>query len=476
MSELGPVVAGFVVGIAFVLLFAVLLNPPIQLTTLGNYVVGENATQHYTFSNPINLLAISGAGDMHIASYENNVYLTWFAPVPVTAAERERGLISSSDAFFAKSSDAGTTFSPKIGLTERAMVTDPLIAADESNVYLLWTAAGRYERISDVNDDIFFRASHDNGITFDSIINLSDNTGRSQYPQMAVSGNNVYVVWEDDTTGKGQILLRVSNDRGNTFGNIINLSRDTGNSRAPQLVASGNNVYVVWSEYENEFRIMFRASNDNGVTFGKTINLRAAHTGNSCCPKIAASGNDVYVIWADNELGDLYSGQYDLLFRASHNNGFAFDHIIKLSDIARDYMIAASGKNVYVTWTNVLQINSTIENAEAFFVRSTNNGVRFENPINLSNNEGGSGNQQIAVSGNKVYVAWVDHGLGYDEILFRGSDDNGASFGTVINLSNSTGMSTNQQLAATDERVYIVWIEFGDESHNSGIYFARTLD
>jgi len=280
----------------------------------------------------------------------------------------------------------------------------------------------------------------------------------------------------NSTIENAEAFFSRSTNNGVRFENPINLSNNEGGSGNQQIAVSGNNVYVVWHDFEPEDRIVFRASNDNGATFSKAINLRTVHTGNSCCPEIAASENDVYVIWADNELGELYSGHYNLYFRASHNSGIAFDPIISLSDSARDYMIAASGNNVYVTWTNVLQINSTIENAEAFFVRSTNNGMKFENPINLSNNEGGSGNQQIAVSGNNVYIVWVDHTLGHDEILFRGSNDNGASFGRVINLSNSIGMSEDPKIAVAGNRVYIVWIEFGDESHNNGIYFVRSID
>lgn len=105
------------------------------------------------------------------------------------------------------------------------------------------------------------------------------------------------------------------------------------------------------------------------------------------------------------------------------------------------------------------------------FALSSNIGAYH--PVNCSPS---SGNQQIAVSGNKVYIAWVDHTLGYDEIFFRGSDDNGASFGRLINLSNSTGISVDPRIAVADEKVYIVWVEFGDESHNNGIFFVRTID
>jgi hypothetical protein len=234
-------------------------------------------------------------------------------------------------------------------------------------------------------------------------------------------------------------------------------------------------VYVVWHEFESKSRIVLKASHDNGITFSKAMNLRIRDIGDVCCPQIAAFGNDVYVIWADSEL-EFVGGHYDLHFRASHNNGVTFGRATNLTDIARDYQIAVSGNNVLVAWTNVLPVNNAIENAEAFFIRSTDKGVTFENPINLSNNEGPSSNQQIAVSNNEVYVTWVDHTLDYDEILFRGSNDYGASFGRVINLSNGTGISVDQHIVVTDETMYIVWKEFGDESHEDGIYVIRRID
>jgi hypothetical protein len=457
MSELtAPIVAGFFVGIAFIVVFAVFSNPPPILTTVGNWVVGENLTQRYTFGSAVHLPDTTGAGGINTGSSRSNLYLTWHA---------------TSGVFFTASSD-GTTFGSKISLTDRTIINKPLIAAYENDLYLVWSATDD----NGMDREIFFRASHDKGITLGPTINLSDdvNLQSSENPDIVVAGNNVYVVWEDRTTGEGQILLRTSNDRGNTFGSVIDLSDDR-SSQEPQIAVSDNNVYVVWHEFESKSRIVLKASHDNGITFSKAMNLRIRDIGDVCCPQIAAFGNDVYVIWADSEL-EFVGGHYDLHFRASHNNGVTFGRATNLTDIARDYQIAVSGNNVLVAWTNVLPVNNAIENAEAFFIRSTDKGVTFENPINLSNNEGPSSNQQIAVSNNEVYVTWVDHTLDYDEILFRGSNDYGASFGRVINLSNGTGISVDQHIVVTDETMYIVWKEFGDESHEDGIYVIRRID
>ena len=52
--------------------------------------------------------------------------------------------------------------------------------------------------------------------------------------RISSSGNNVYVVWEDNTLGNIDILFRESNDGGMSFGPTINLSNNAGSSHSPQ--------------------------------------------------------------------------------------------------------------------------------------------------------------------------------------------------------------------------------------------------
>ena len=96
--------------------------------------------------------------------------------------------------------------------------------------------------------------------------------------------------------------------------------------------------------------------------------------------------------------------------------------------------IAASGDNVYVTWWD----NKT-GNWEVFFARSTDNGETFDNTINLSNAMGRSEDSNIAASGDNVYVTWWDNKTGTREVYFRASTDNGETFGNTIMLNTTSG-------------------------------------
>ena len=315
------------------------------------------------------------------------------------------------------------------------------------NVYAVWQ--------DDVlgTNDILFRASSNGGLTFNNTINLSNNTGISENPQVSSSGNNVYVVWQDNSLGNTEVLFRASNDGGTLFGPILNLSNNTGISENPQVSSSGNNVYVVWADGSaGNGDILFRASNDGGLTFNPTINL-SSNSGISQKPQISSSGNNVYVVWQDNTLG------IDNIFYRFSSGGTTFSTTYNLSlspllvgSPNSNPQISSSGNNVYVVWQSFINFNS-----ETIFIASNNGGASFNTLINLSNDLGNSFNPQISSSGNNVHVVWQDISLGNNDILFRASHNGGISFDSTINISSNTGTSQNQQIASSENNSYVVW-------------------
>ena len=56
----------------------------------------------------------------------------------------------------------------------------------------------------------------------------------SEFPQIALDGNNVYVVWQDNTPGNYDIFLQRSLSNGTKFGDR-NVSNNNGTSELPQI-------------------------------------------------------------------------------------------------------------------------------------------------------------------------------------------------------------------------------------------------
>ena len=93
----------------------------------------------------------------------------------------------------------------------------------------------------------------------------------------AITGDNVYVAWWTNKTGNDEVMFRASTDRGKTFGDKINLSNTTNaDSTRVEIDSDANSVVVTWWETNQTSDIpVMRISNDNGKTFGDIIDLSA---------------------------------------------------------------------------------------------------------------------------------------------------------------------------------------------------------
>jgi len=142
------------------------------------------------------------------------------------------------------------------------------------------------------NAEIVYTRSTNGGSTFDNIVkNLSSSTLDSIQPAIAVSGNNVHVVWADNILGGFDIFYTTSTDGGNTFSNMIkNLSDHSGDSFSPDISILDSNVYVVWKDIRSgNFEILYKTSTDDGINFIDTVSNLSTNAGASESPVIAVS-------------------------------------------------------------------------------------------------------------------------------------------------------------------------------------------
>ena len=403
------------------------------------------------FSTPINISANQGDSILpQMAVSGNNVYVIWN-----DNSTGKYGII------FTKSTDGGTTFGAPIDISRNIGSSgSPQFAVSGNDVYAVWQAktTGKYQ--------IIFAKSTDGGATFSIPANLSNATGDSSYPKIATSGNNIYITWSYTTTNKDyDVLFAKSNDRGSTFSVPVNISNNLGDSGLPQMSVSGNNVYVTWENNGlGNFEVFVAKSNDNGNTFGIPVNISndAAPSG---APQIVSSGKNVYVSWMDKT-----SGNYDIFVAKSTDGGSTFSAPVNVSNTTKDsgyQQITMSGNNVYVVWTETI-LN---KNYDIFFAKSTDGGVTFSTPVNVSNNVGPSG-WALVTAPNNIYVTWEDSTPGNYDIFVAKSTDGGSTFDTPVNVSNTPQDSAFKQMVATNDSVYLVWHDGALNQHE--ILFTKS--
>jgi hypothetical protein len=105
--------------------------------------------------------------------------------------------------------------------------------------------------------------------------NMQPFTERKAAPIATSGENNVYIAWWSNKTGNDEVMFKASSDGGKIFTDKVNLSNsNNSDSQDAQITASGSNVYVSWWERnQTSNEPVLRISNDNGKTFGQLIML-----------------------------------------------------------------------------------------------------------------------------------------------------------------------------------------------------------
>jgi hypothetical protein len=345
------------------------------------------------------------------------------------------------------------------------------VAAWNNNVYVLWQDS---MPSGNRNYDIFIKNSVDNGNTFGSPVNLSNNSGFSEHPQIAAYNNNVYAIWADDTSGNREVLFTRSEDNGSSFiGTIKNLSNSTSDSFNQEIAVFGDNVYVIWLDRAegDKAKILLKASDDGGATFGRTLNI-SSNANDETFPKVAAYKDSVYIAWnmADGELDK--SDNEGLFFVSSLDGGSTFDNMTKLNPEkdSGEAQVAAFNDAVYVVSGGLHSVNVD----GPIFMKSNDGGKSFSEPVMLDQNgtfinptnvEVGAYDEQFSYVAAQVSVS------GNEEIFLL--EMTGNNLGQVFNLSNNAKISECPSIAMAGNNIYVVWEDMTPGNHD--ILYAKGI-
>lgn len=349
------------------------------------------------------------------------------------------------------------------------------VAAWNNNVYMLWedSMPPGYR-----NYDIFIKSSADKGTTFGAPINLSNNSGFSEHPQIAAYGNNVYAIWADDTSGNREVLFTRSEDNSTSFEKIKNLSNTTSSDSFNQEIAVfGNNVYVVWLDQgaDDNTNILLKASSDGGTTFGRTLHI-SSNANQETFPKVAAYGDNVYIAWNMAGHNPDERDNEGLFFVRSLDRGNTFENTIQLNQENNlgELQVAAFDETVYVVSGGLHSLNVD----GVFFTKSIDAGRSFSEPETIDENRTFVNPLNVEVSAYNEQVSYVAAEisvLGNEEIVLMemSDDDNNNNSTRVINLSNNPKTSECPSIAMAGDNIYVVWEDMTPGNHE--ILYAKGI-
>ncbi len=247
-------------------------------------------------------------------------------------------------------------------------------------------------------------------------------------------------------------------------------------------LALGNQVHIVG---HLNGQLVQRRSADNGLTWTSPDIISPA-TGNfpAMYGGLFSQGDSVYLITAVEDMASSAgAGGMPLEFRRSDDNGATWTSPVTITPVGRTIFrarIVASGQFVHVAGAS-----DPTGDASFWYFRSTDNGATWAATALALNLGKYGGGQTVAVDGATVHVAYTDATgtVGAGPTLYRRSTDNGATWGTPVNIGEVSSVSSKQgrvQLTASGGKVFAGWQResnvFGSAVPADRIGFNRSLD
>ena len=197
-----------------------------------------------------------------IAFANGNVYVAY-----------EDKATGSEEHMFSMSSDGGDTWSAPTTIPSAGAgyITDIDVHANGQVVVVVSLALA-------FPNGCFVNVSYDNGATWTET-RVDAALGDVDGIDASMSGNDLLVAFNDDSTSLNQTYAVVSNDGGNTFGPIMTLSSGgVGKTAYPVCYTENGDMVVAWIEDDSSVSgtyedVMASYSTDHGATWGPAMNL-----------------------------------------------------------------------------------------------------------------------------------------------------------------------------------------------------------
>jgi len=322
--------------------------------------------------------------------------------------------------------------------------------------------------------EIYYKRSTDGGTSWGGDIRLTDNPAASESPSVAVSGNDVHVIWIDNRHGNpAEVYYKRSIDGGISWGADTRLTSSLGGAYYPSVSVSGGNVHVAWHDYRHSnYEIYYKGSQNNGLSWGSDKRI-TNNSANSFYPSVASTANIVFIVWQDGRFGN-----DEILFKSSPDNGNSWGadtSAIRLTNAAGfswTPSISAEDGKIHVAWRD-----NRDGNYEIYYKRSLNNGANWGTDIRLINNSAWSVSPSVYSSGNNVHVVWEDQMFSSPEIFYRRSSDGGASWGSdsaITRLTTNPADKLNPCIYVSGNAAHVIWRD--ERNLNYEIYYKRSLN
>lgn len=289
---------------------------------------------------------------------------------------------------------------------------------------------------------------------WNSPVTLSDAGRQASEPQLVTNGSMITAVWTRDDGSTPRIQSAVSTDAGLTWSEPVSLSSVGLYGAKPQVASDGTTVTVVW-EADNTVTtgIQSASSADGGVTWSAPVAVSDASR-NAAVPQVVATDDGMFIaVWRR------FNGTANIIQSAvSSNGGVTWSEPANLSYDAggvtsQDPQVVTDGSAVTAIWTHFDGADARVQSAF-----SADGGVTWGGPITLPGGEGENAyKSQLTTDGDTLTAVWHATTASAARVRSASSTDNGATWGDPVTLSLDGQYGYNAQVVTTGTTITAVW-------------------
>jgi hypothetical protein len=348
---------------------------------------------------------ISMAGDCRypaVTSEGNSIYMVW------VVAEGQTAKLN-----FRRSMDEGATWSSARKLcNDNGDCFPPTIAVHSGIVHVAWIDFGET-----VGGQLYYSRSLDGGETWEKNDILVADANSSRYPKIVCCGKNVYLIWQDV---ENKVFFKASHDQGRIWDKEMLLGKVGKHScycYPPAISCNGNELAVVWADIRNDTKgfhvsaygfpvyktndkvissVVCRASIDNGRTWTKERILTSTRFSKEIKdeidnPVLLSDDRSSYLFWLDRRnllLGEIFYAKFDPQAKKDTISGKNLFPAEKRSP-KRPSVTFDKDRNFHLTWASFFNGESVVYYGETdpsgYILKERKNltsiAGRYHNPI-----------------------------------------------------------------------------------------------
>jgi hypothetical protein len=338
----------------------------------------------------------------------------------------------------------------------------PQMGVSGANVYIAWLAAP--DGISP--QQVHLIRSQDGGSHWLPEQTLTNESGWSNGPSLAVSGPNVYIVYQTFVSSWIEVHLIVSRNRGRTWSVPISLSTAGILAADPKIIVTGSTVMAFWVQYAQIY--CTRSTNSGGAW--SVPQMLYAQSGEQTNVVATVDGKKMAVAY------ERVSGSaWYLEYLYSLNGGASWQGSTDVFSLNGSF---APVMDIQMTWPRVGILWQSLSDYQVWLSRSNDGGSTWFPGMQVTDALGSIRSMSAAHSGYSSYLAYADPPSINSTVYFMRSTNMGWTWKPAKMFSPAGHDCTSPSVMASGSKV---WLCYWDSVFNSDgigltLYLRKSSD